>query len=44
MKLIPTGSEVVKQALALVAAGILAAIIINKVPGLRAWMQQAKGE
>jgi hypothetical protein len=40
MKMVPTGSAVVNQALVLLAGSLLAALIVGQLPGVKAWIRE----
>lgn len=39
MKVIPTGREVLHEAIVVVAGALLAALIINQLPGVKKWLK-----
>lgn len=41
MSVMPTGRDVVKEALTVIAGAVLAALIIQQFPGVKAWIKQA---
>lgn len=38
-RVIPTGPEVLREALVVIAGAVVAAIVVSQLPSLRAWLQ-----
>lgn len=43
MSMLPSGKEVIKEAIVVLGGAVLAAFIIGQVPQLRTWMKQQWG-
>jgi hypothetical protein len=40
VRVIPTGPEVLREAIVVIAGAVLAALVVSQLPALRAWLQQ----
>lgn len=43
-RLIPTGPEVIRSTLVVLASAVLAALVMSQAPGLRDWIARAWGD